>query len=167
MKSQVAPALAAMALSWSGLALSGPAIAQTAKDLVGTGSPVSVVNTRPDGSTVYPFGPKPKGILVFESNGRFAIILNRDDLPKFASNNRFAGTAEENKSIVQGSFAYFGTYTVTNKVVRMHVEGGTWPSWTGTELERLVISFSAVEMSWTDPTPTIGGKVINAWARTK
>jgi hypothetical protein len=41
--------------------------------------------------------------------------LNRADLPKFAANNRNVGTPEENKAIVQGSFAYFGTYTVTNK----------------------------------------------------
>src|SRR5262245_33177559 len=166
MKLRIAPALVTIALLWCGLA-SSHAIAQTANDLVGIWSPVSAVNTRPDGSTVYPFGPDPKGILVFASNGHFAFILNRPDLPKFAANNRNMGTADENKAIVQGSFAYFGTYSVANKVVTMHVEGGTWPSWTGTHLERLILSFSGDDMKWTDPTPSVGGKIENTWRRTK
>jgi hypothetical protein len=49
----------------------------------------------------------------------------------------------------------------------MHVGGGTWPGWTGTELERLIIFFSGDEMKWTDPSPSIGGRVENAWARIK
>jgi Lipocalin-like domain len=138
-----------------------------AADLVGTWRPVAVINTRPDGSTVHPLGLDPQGILVFESNGRFAFILNRPDLPRFASNNRNAGTAEENKAIVQGSFAYFGTYAVANRTVTMHVEGGTWPGWFGSDLERLILSFSDDEMRWTDPTPSIGGTIENVWTRTR
>ena len=46
-----------------------------AAKLVGTCRPVAVINTRPDGSTVYLLGADPRGILVFESNGRFAFIL--------------------------------------------------------------------------------------------
>jgi hypothetical protein len=141
------------------------AIAQSAADLVGTWLPVSAVNTRPDGTAIDMLGPAPKGILVFQSDGYFAFILNRADLPKFAANNRNAGTPEENKAIVQGSFAYFGTYTVTNNTVVMHVDGGTWPSWYGTTLERLIISFSGSELKWTDPTPSVGGKIENIWKR--
>ena len=45
-------------------------------------------------------------------------------LPKFASNNRQAGTPEENKAFVQGSLAYFGTYSVDEaaKTVTVHIE---------------------------------------------
>jgi len=139
----------------------------TGAELVGTWRPVAVINTRPDGSVVHPLGPDPKGILVFESNGRFAFILNRPDLPKFASNNRNAGTGEENRAIVQGSFAYYGTYAVADEVVTMHVEGGTWPGWFGCNLERHVIAFSGDDMSWTDPTPSVGGTIENVWTRTK
>ena len=145
----------------------GTATPQTADELIGTWRPVSVTNTRPDGSTLLPFGPNPKGILMFQRNRDFAFILNRPDLPKFAANNRFTGATEENRAIVHGSLAYFGTYSLENRVVKMHVEGGTWPGWTGTELERLIIFFSGDEMKWTDPTPTIGGKVENAWTRIK
>jgi hypothetical protein len=143
------------------------AVAQSTADLVGTWLPVAAVNTRPDGTTIEMLGPDPKGILVFQSDGYFAFILNRADLPKFAANNRNAGTPEENKAIVQGSLAYFGTYTVTNNTIVMLVDGGTWPSWYGTSLERLIISFPGSELKWTDPTPSVGGTIENIWKRAK
>ena len=144
-----------------------PASAQSAADLVGTWFPVSAINTRSDGTVIETFGPNPKGILIFQGDGTFAFILNRADLPKFASNNRNTGTAEENKTIVQGSFAYYGTYTLTNNTVVMRVDGGTWPGWYGNDLERRIISFSGNELKWTDPTPSIGGKIENVWKRAK
>jgi lipocalin-like protein len=143
------------------------AAAQSAADLVGTWLPVSAVHTRPDGATIEMFGPDPKGILIFQGDGHFAFILNRADLPGFAAHNPNAGTAEEYKSVVQGSFAYFGTYTVTNNTVVMHVGGGTWPDWYGTDHERLIISFSGSELKWIDPTPSVGGKIENVWKRAK
>ena len=139
--------------------------AQTAKDLVGTWLPVSTVLTRQDGSQIEPFGPNLKGILTFDNTGRFAFILARPDLPKFASNNRNTGTAEENRAIVQGSLAYFGTYSLLEKVIKMHVDGGTWPGWTGTDIERHIFAFSGDELKWTDPTPSTGGKAENVWRR--
>lgn len=138
-----------------------------ASQIVGTWRPVSVINTRPDGSTGLPFGPNPSGIVVFQRNGHFAFILHRPNLPKFAANNRFAGTAEENKAIVQGTLAYFGIYSLENIIIKMHVEGGTWPGWTGSALERHIILLTEDEMKWTDPSPTIGGSAENAWARIK
>ena len=138
-----------------------------ASEIVGTWRPVSVINTRPDGSVGLPFGPSPSGIVVFQQNGHFALILQRPDLPRFATNNRFAGTAEENKAIVQGALAFFGIYSLQNMIITMHVEGGTWPGWTGSALERHIILLSEDEMKWTDPSPTIGGSAENAWARIK
>lgn len=141
------------------------ASAPSAADLVGTWLPVSAVNTRPDGTAVETFGPNPKGILIFQGDGHFAFILNRAALPRFAGNNRGQGTAEENRSIVQGSFAYFGAYTVQDNTVIMHVDGGTWPGWYGTDLERRILSYTGTELKWTDPTPSIGGTIENVWKR--
>ena len=51
-------------------------------------------------------------ILVFDGNARYALTLIGANLPKFAANNRAAGTADENKAVVAGSLAHFGTYAV-------------------------------------------------------
>ena len=98
--------LSLCAMTSLGLALmSGSALAQTAKDIVGTWKQVTNINIAPDGRRSEPFGPNPNSIVTFDANGRFVFVGTRPDLPKFASNNRMQGTAEENKAIVQGSIA--------------------------------------------------------------
>jgi hypothetical protein len=129
--------------------------AQTAQDLVGTWQLVSNTNVRQDGTKVDIFGTSPKGLYVFTNNGHFAIINVRPDLPKFASNNRNEGTPDENKSIVQGSIALFGTYSVGDKVLTLKVEGSTWPSWTGTDQKRN-FTLSGDELKWSLPA-SVGG----------
>jgi hypothetical protein len=61
------------------------------------------------------------------------VIIGRSDLPKFTSKNRQAETPEENKAVVQGSIAYFGTYSVseTDKTITTHIESCTFPNWHG------------------------------------
>jgi Lipocalin-like domain len=85
--------------------LPGNAAAQTAKNIVGTWKQVTNINIAPDGRRSEPFGPNPNAIITFDANGRFVTVTTRPDVPKFASNNRMQGTAEENKAIVQGSIA--------------------------------------------------------------
>src|SRR5262249_21171102 len=132
----------------------GSALAQTAKDIVGTWKQVANINIAPDGRRSEPFGPNPNSIVTFDANGRFASV---PDLPKFASNNRMQGTAEENKAIVQGSIAYFGTYSVVDKVIIQKVEGSTWPNWTGTDQKRPIISFTGDDMKLAVPAASLGG----------
>jgi Lipocalin-like domain len=74
------------------------------------------------------YGPSPKGSYMFDPNGRFSAILMRNDLPKYSSNNRTQGTPPEYKATVDGSLAYFGTYSVigpnllcTLRVVRSEI----------------------------------------------
>lgn len=74
------------------------------EEIVGTWSAVSQYVDQ-DGKKLEPFGSNPKGIVVYDRHGRFVLVLQRAALPRFASNNRLTGTAEENKAIVQGSIA--------------------------------------------------------------
>jgi hypothetical protein len=130
------------------------AIAQTAAELVGAWKLVSVSNTK-DGVKTDAFGTNPNGLYIFSNTGRFSIINMRAELPKFASNNRMQGTAEENKAIVQGSLALFGTYSVADKVLTMKVDGSTWPAWIGTEQKR-TMTMSGDEIKW-ELAATVGG----------
>ena len=88
---------------------------------------VSMHNER-DGKKTEPYGPNPRGVQIFTPDGRFYAITMRASLPKFASDNRLKGTAEEYKAVVQGSMAYYGTYKVVNEkehLVNLHVETNT------------------------------------------
>jgi hypothetical protein len=132
------------------------AIGQTAKDLVGTWSWVSVDLARPDGTKYRPFGDDPKGFVIFDSNGRFAYLLSRPGRPKFAANNRDEGTPDENKAAVQGTLAYSGTYEVSDKTLIFHVEASTYPNAEGADQKRSII-VTADELRWTNPAPTVAG----------
>jgi hypothetical protein len=85
--------------------LPGGASARTAKDLIGTSVNVSNVNIRQDGSRVPVFGPKGTGLAIFDANGCFAVVNINPETPKFASNHRAQGTADENKAAVLGGIA--------------------------------------------------------------
>jgi len=92
-----------------------PSTSCCAKDLVGTWTLVSVV-TEEDGRKSDAYGPNAKGLLVFDSNGRYSIAFIAANLPKFVSGRRSQGTTEENNAVVAGSLAHFGTYTVGERV---------------------------------------------------
>ena len=114
------------------------------------------------------YGPNPKGSLNFDNNGRFTLILTRSDLPKYSSNNRTQGTPDEYKSTVEGSLAYFGTYTVSGTDLNVHIEGSTFPNWVGADQKRINLSVSGDELKYTQPTPSGGGPAAPlVWKRAK
>jgi hypothetical protein len=53
---------------------------------------------------------------------------SRPDLAKFDSNKRMQSTSQENKVIVHGNFAFFGTYLIGGVVIIQHFEDGSWPA---------------------------------------
>jgi hypothetical protein len=110
--------------------MAGSVAAEEAKDLVGTWQLTSNVITV-DGKKIDQFGPNAHGILYFESNGRYALVIVRDGLPKFAGGGRGNGTDAENKAVVQGSIGHFGTYSVADGKIVFHVEHATFPNWDG------------------------------------
>jgi Lipocalin-like domain len=148
----------AASLTVVGVALpAGNAIGQTAKDLVGTWTWVTVETVRPDGSRSQPFGPNPKGHIVFDANGHFAYLLTRSGRPRFASNNRDDTTPEENKAAVQGTLAYSGRYSVSDKNLIFEIEASTFPNAEGAEQKRVITSLTADELKYSNTAPTAGG----------
>jgi hypothetical protein len=156
---QLAPLVAAL------LACS-PALAQTAADVVGTWSLVSSV-TEQDGSKTDQFGPGARGSLMLDATGHFMLTIIGPDLPRFASNNRADGTAEENKAVMSRSIAMIGTYVVSpgDRTLVFKVESSTFPNWNGTEQKRLLASTSKDELKYVTPTASSGGVGTVTWRR--
>jgi hypothetical protein len=150
----------------------GSAVGQSAKSdkqrLVGSWTLVAL--TVGEGATqTLPYGPNPKGSMMVDDNGRFSITIMRSDLPKFASNSRMTGTPDENKAIVQGSLAYYGTYTIdeATHLIRVKIEGSTFPNFVGDTQVR-TLSFNGDEVSYINPTPSNGGgNAKNIYARVR
>ena len=115
------------------LMLPGAATAQqqTLKEqLAGTWTAVSWEQVGKDGSKFERFGANPRVSTSSTANGQFVVIFARSDLPKLAAQDPMKSTPAENKAIMEGSIAYFGTYTVDEaaKTISMRVETSTFPN---------------------------------------
>ena len=149
----------------------GATVAQSAKSdkerFIGSWTLVSVTSGEGANQTL-PYGPNPKGTMMVDANGRFSITVVRSDLPKFASGNRMSGTPEENKAVVQGTIAYFGTYSIdeATHVLTVNVEGSTFPNFTGGTQTR-ILSFDGDEVTYFNPTPSMGGSARVTYRRAK
>jgi hypothetical protein len=170
---EVASVLLVVALlvvgSWSGASKvwaqeKGAGLAQ---QIQGSWVLVSMYNEQ-DGKKTEQFGPNPRGSLILTPDGRFSSIQMRASLPKFASNSRVKGTAEENQAVVQGSATTFGTYTVASDKVQtviLHIEGSTFPNWDGQDQKR-IMTVNGDELKVIG-TATIGGTNYIIWKRAK
>jgi hypothetical protein len=158
----------ALTLIFGSFAPTEEAVAQTTQELVGTWILVSIQLEKEDGKRTDMYGPSAQGQQIFDTNGRFSLIITRSDVPKFASNNREAGTPEENKAAVQGSIAFFGTYTVDElaKTLTEHVETCSFPNFNGTD-RNLSFSISGDELNSTtiSKASTGTGNAYLVWKR--
>ena len=138
------------------------AIGQTTKTdkerLVGSWTEVSIT-AGGGGSQAQPFGPNPNGMMMVDADGHISLTTLRSDLPKFQSNNRITGTADENKAIVQGSIAYFGTYVIDEATheITITIKGSTFPNFDGTIQKRLLSFRGDDEFTFTVPNQSGGG----------
>jgi hypothetical protein len=115
------------------------------------------------------YGDNPLGTWMFDPNGHFAAILMRKDVATYASGNRLQTTPVEQKATVDGTIAFFGTYTADGTDLKFHVDGSTFPNWKGTDQKRSNVTVNGDEFRYTQPTPSSGGAEPeqNVWRRAK
>jgi Lipocalin-like domain len=152
--------------------LTGSALAQQTslkEQLIGTWTFVSAVETSKDGAKSDRWGPNPKGLIIFEANGRYSFMISRSDIAKFAANNVNQGTAEENKAVVQGIIANIGTWSVdeASKTITTTIEAGSFPNLNGNSQKRIISSLTAEELKYTNPASTTGTVAEAVWRRAK
>ena len=151
-----------------GLSTSGSLAQQKSlKDqLVGTWTLVSLDQVRPDGSKLKQFGTNPKGINVFDTNGRFFVMVASADNSQIASNGRSQTNSEEDGLIVE-SIAYYGTYTVNEEVtvISLHLDASTFPNQVGTDQKRTITSLTADELKYSSPGSISGVQIHQVWKR--
>jgi len=108
-----------------------------------------------DGTSVNPYGPNVKGSLTIDGNGRFSLSIIGVQQPKFAPNNRFQGTPEENAAVIRATEIFFGTsLDETEKTITFHLERAIFPNWDGTD-RKFTIAFKGKQLEMVGP-PTPG-----------
>ena len=135
--------------------------------LVGQWSLVSFVNTAADGTKRHLYGPNPKGLFIFGANGRYAQVQVHPDRPRFESGNRLQGTADENKAVLAGTYATFGTWSVNEperKLIRRIEGSASFPNEEGRET-MWSITLVGDELRALVPAPAAGGRTEILWKR--
>lgn len=144
--------------------LLGNAFAQekTLKEqILGTWTAVSWMQVNKDGSTFQRFGSYPKGVSVFGADGRFFVMYARPDLRKIESGSPMKATPDENRTIMEGSIAYFGTFSVDEptKSITLSIETSTFPNQNGSEQKWIVTSVTANELKLSNPAASSGNMI--------
>lgn len=131
--------------------------------LVGSWSLVSIANIYPDNSRVYPYGENPKGLLIFDANGNYAVQIVKAERSKVASGDKNNCTAEENTALVQGSNSHFGKFELDekNKIIVFKIESASFPNWEGTTQKRSYI-YTENQIKYVVTNTTQGGQSVIA-----
>ena len=139
------------------------------EQLVGAWTLVSIVATDKAGGKSDRRGPNPKGLLIFEANGRYSLLTSRSDIPNFKIDNVNQGTAEEYKAVVTGMIANVGTWSVdeTTKTITTNIEAGSFPNLNGNTQKRIVSSLTADELRYTNGASAVGTVDEAVWRRAK
>jgi hypothetical protein len=140
--------------------------AQTIGDLRGTWALVSSVTDK-GGKQTEQFGPGATGMMTLDAGGNFVLAIIGSGLPRFAANNRAAGTPDENKAVMSKSIAMIGKYSVNtaNKTLTFKVVSSTFPNWNGTEQIRSIVTASRDELKYITATASSGGVGTVIWKR--
>jgi hypothetical protein len=162
--------LAVLGISTAFFAL--PASAQQAggdptNRIVGMWMLSSADDVKSDGSRTPLFGPQPKGMLVFDQHGRYSLQICSSERPKFGSNSRATGTAEENQAAVRGCNPHWGRYTVdaSSQTIVFQIDHAFYPNWEGTKQAR-TFTISGDELRYSVPNPSVAGAApIVVWKR--
>ena len=128
------------------------------EQLVGTWTLVSYQSTAADGTKAPVFGAQPRGILMLDAGGRYAMVLDDPGRAKWKSNLRTQLSNEELAAAARGLVAQFGAWSVdeTGKVLTRKVEGALSPNIPGTE-QKPTITLSGDELTMTDANSGVTG----------
>jgi hypothetical protein len=118
--------------------------------LRGTWTVVSAKLKNDNGVETNFYGENPNGILVFDKQGYYSLIVfDGDSLSvPFLVNDREKGTDLENRRVVHGSIASFGKYDILDgkqghsDSLELVIKYATFPNWKGLRQRRRLLSLS-------------------------
>jgi hypothetical protein len=153
------------------LALSGTSFGQnkSAKEqIIGAWTLVAVNSEMDDGQKGEPFGPSPKGVIIFSNDGHFSLFQSRAEIPKIAANDRAKATPEEAQSIVASSIAYYGTYSLdeNTKVMVVNLAASTYANVAAIPNQKRTITLlNSDELKFDNPRTPNGMTLRTSWKR--
>jgi hypothetical protein len=155
-----------------GLALVPSAAVSQQKSLkeqvVGIWTLVSADTTASNGTKRQFDGANPRGILILDASGRYAVVQGRPDRPKIKSASRFQYTTEEVGAAAREFAANFGTWSVNeaDKTLTRRFEGALIPNNEGSDF-KYSISLAGDELKLTGVSSVTGDRTDTVYRRAK
>jgi len=160
--------LAMLALGVAGPAQAADAVPKGAQDLLaGSWEFVSNLGTDAAGGKVDRWGPGAKGLLILAADGHYSFMIERADIPKFASDNAMKGTADEYMAVGKGFNAHCGTWTYddVSKTLITNVVVASFPNMVGRTQKRVISALSDSELRYTNFATNTGAVDEVVWRR--
>lgn len=130
-------------------------------NLVGTYRLKMVDNIMADSSRVHLYGDNPKGILMMDAAGNYAMeIYSGEGRPPFAANDKGKGTDEEYRAAVRGSNVHFGKYSIdpATQTIVYSIIAASYPNWENTQ-RKSRFTFDGKLLKYIVAVPTTGNAV--------
>lgn len=120
----------------------------------------------PDGTRTHDFGDAPTGMLQIDHAGHYSLFIFNSSRPRFAANDRNAGTPSELRAAFLGTSSHFGTVAIDplKGTLTFHIEGATYPNWEGTTQVRSY-ELSGDMLSYKVPPRPNGDIPLTGWKR--
>jgi hypothetical protein len=134
--------------------------------LAGTWTLVAADFIRPDGVRERDYGAAPKGLMIIDAEGRYAVQIYKSERPRFASGDKKTGTAVEFEAAAMGSSAHFGTVAVdeASHTLTFDIASSAFVNWEGTRQKRSY-QLSGDELSYQVPPRPDGNIPLSVWRR--
>lgn len=160
------PLTGAFVAMLAGLAARDAPMPTNAFPLQGTWTLVSADKVLPDGKTTRDYGERPKGRLVVDAKGRYSLQIFKSERPRFASDSKADGGADEFRSAVMGSSTHYGTMAIDEPagVLMFSIEGSSFPNWEGTTQKR-EYRLDGAELRYKVPPRADGSIPVSVWQR--
>lgn len=134
--------------------------------LHGTWTLVAADKILPGGALARDYGEQPKGRLIVDTQGRYALQIFKSERLRFAAGSKADGSTDEFKSAVMGSSTHYGTVTIDEKAGQLvfSIEGSSFPNWEGT-VQRRQYKLEGRELSYQVPPRADGSIPVSVWRR--
>lgn len=134
--------------------------------LQGTWVLVAADKILPNGDTARDYGENPKGRLLVDAKGRYALQIFKSERPRFASDSKADASGDEFRSAVMGSSTHYGTMAIDERaaVLVFSIEGSSFPNWEGTT-QRRQYTLDGAELRYEVPPRADGSVPVSVWRR--
>ena len=136
--------------------------------LVGTWTLAEADEIKADGTRIQNYGADARGRLIIDADGRYSLQIFRPDRARFASGNKFAGTADEYRDAVHGMSTHYGRLEIEpgGRTLAFHIEQSAFPNWEG-RVQRRGYVLTDGRLSYEVPPAADGTIARSVWRRTE